>query len=340
MNMKHLFYKYKFFLILALIGLSANTYSFFPDQHTILLNDQDSNTLELLDTALKQSIVRILGSNNEYDKNSLFLKNISTKQYIKQYEFIEDFGKSKIKIIVDSKSLRNYLLENNLSITSEDRQSLSAWILCKAELESKAKFDKTTDKCDQVKSFFIKSAEERNIDLFFPIFDSVDINFLELEQKTEINDIAYLNNRYNSNGSFYCEITFERNNCFNTFDSKKKNTKINFEKRYSPAEIFNKVVDSVQESRKLFINKDSFRPFTVVVKNISSLEDYDLAFKELSKIVLFNDLKISSLDKKDTIFSSNLLGKITELENLFNTANNFEILSIKYKEIVIKFNNI
>ena len=340
MNMKHSFYKYKFFLIIVLIGLSANTYSFFPDQHTIVLDDQDNNTLELLDTALKQSIVRILGSKNEYDKNSLFLKNISTQQYIKQYEFIEDLGKSKIKIIVDSKSLRNYLLENNLSITSENRQSLSAWILCKAELESKVKFDKTTDKCDQVKTLLIKSAEERNVDLFFPIFDSIDISFLELEQKTEKNNVAYLNNRYKSNGSFYCEITLERNNCFNTFDSKKRNTKINFEKRYSPEEIFNKVVDSIQESRKLFINKDSLRPLTVVVKNISSLEDYDLAFKELNKIVLFSDLKISSLDIKNTIFTGNLLGKITELENLFNTAINFEILSIEYKEIVIKFNNI
>jgi hypothetical protein len=125
---------------------SISAFGFFPEEHVVILTDETGNTNDLLDKALGQSIIRILGSNEEYERNYSFVKNIKTKKYIKEYEFLNDLNGSKIKIVIDSKSLRNYLLNNNLSITSEDRQSISAWVLCKGNLESKINFDQTKKK--------------------------------------------------------------------------------------------------------------------------------------------------------------------------------------------------
>ena len=339
--MKRLINIFKYSTLISIMGLySLSAFGSFPEEHIIVLTDEKGDTNKLLDKAIGQSIVRILGSKDEYDKNYSFLKNINTKEYIKEYEFLDDSGNSKIKIVIDSRALRKHLLDNNLSITSEDKQAISAWILCKADLKSKSNFDQIKKNCLELKRSLLVLAEQRNVDLFFPILDTLDISFLELEQKDQLNNSSYLNNRYNTDGSIYCEATLNGNNCFKTLDSIKNNTKIDFDKKFTFSEIFNLVADSIQESKKISINKDSFKPILIEVRNLESTEDYDYAVYELKKIVLLNNLKIISLDNGSTFFSGNLMGKITDLEKLLSKSKTFAINSLNYKKVVIQFNKI
>ena len=336
--MKRLINNFKYFTLILIIELfSISAFGFFPEEHVIILTDETGNTNDLLDKALAQSIIRILGSNEEYERNYSFLENIKTKKYIKEYEFLNDLSGSKIKIVIDSKSLRNHLLNNNLSIASEDRQSISAWVLCKGNLESKISFDQTKKKCSELKKSFLMMAEQRNINLFFPILDSLDISFLELEQKKQFNNLSYLNKRYKTDGSFYCEVSLDQNNCFKTLSSIENNTKIDFDKIFTSSQIFNLVTDSIQKSKKIRINKDSFKPILIEIKNLLSIEDYDYAIYELEKIILLNDLKITSLDEGSTFFSGNLMGRITDLEKLLAASRSFSIYSLNYKKVVIQF---
>ena len=139
-----------------------------------------------------------------------------------------------------------------------------------------------------------------------------------------------------SNESFYCEITLMEDKCFKTKAS--KNNKIDFSKTYSIINIFNSTVDSAQKIKKVYLNKNSFKPISINISNISSIEEYNLVFQELENIIFFDNLSLSSLTNDDVIFSSNLLGKVSDIEKIFRTKKNFKINSINYKKISIEFN--
>ena len=101
-----------------------------------------------------------------------------------------------------------------------------------------------------------KLSNERDIKLIFPILDSNDISFLDLEQKEERLNNSYINTRYLSDESFYCEVTLTDENCYKTYSSKSK--RIDFTKKYSSKNIYNLTADSLQKMKKVYLNKKTF----------------------------------------------------------------------------------
>jgi hypothetical protein len=324
----------KFFLILFFLSsFSVSIQGSFPNEHLLIIEEENTTTNNALRKALNISSIRILGSKNEFDQNKKLIQNLLPETYIKSYEFI---NQNKIKITVNAKLLRNEFLDNNLSISIEDNISISAWILCKTNLRSKSEYDLLAKKCKKLKKEISNMALERDINLVYPIFDANDLNFLDIEQKKERLDNSFINDRYLSNESFYCEITLMEDKCFKTKAS--KNNKIDFSKTYSIINIFNSTVDSAQKIKKVYLNKNSFKPISINISNISSIEEYNLVFQELENIIFFDNLSLSSLTNDDVIFSSNLLGKVSDIEKIFRTKKNFKINSINYKKISIEFN--
>ena len=65
-----------------------------------------------------------------------------------------------------------------------------------------------------------------------------------------------------------------------------------------------------------------------------------LVSEELENIIFFDDLSLNQLNNNDVIFSSNLLGKISDVEKLFKNNSILSINSVNYAEIFLDFNSI
>ena len=311
---------------------SICVFSAFPEEHVLFIESENTNTNQALRKALNISSLRILGSKNEFDQNKKLISSLNPDSFVKSYEFQ---NQDKIKIVVNARLLRKKFLDSNLSISLEERQSITAWILCKTDLSSKRDYDLIIKKCNKAKQFLKKASLERDINLIYPILDSNDLSSLDIEYKDEPNENSFINKRYLSDESIYCEITLNHDNCYQTESA--KNTKIDFSKIYTLENIFNKTADAVQQSEKVYINRSSFKPISIFISNINSIEDYDYVFQELEKIIFFNNLALDSLKKNDVVFSSDLLGKISEIENIFKKKKNFFITSINKKKIFLEY---
>ena len=163
--------------------------------------------------------------------------------------------------------MRKKFLDSNLSISLEERSSIAAWILCKTDLNSKNEYDLLNNKCKKFKKELLKLSNERDIKLIFPILDSKDLNFLGIEQKQERVNSSYINNRYLSDESFYCEVTLIEENCYKTYSSKSK--KIDFSKKYSSQSIYDLTADSLQKKKKVYLNKKTFKPVFIRISKIN-----------------------------------------------------------------------
>ena len=261
---------------------SICVFSAFPEEHVLFVESENSNTNQALRKALNISSLRILGSKNEFDQNKKLISSLNPDSFVKSYEFQ---NQDKIKIVVNAKLLRKKFLDSNLSISLEDRQSITAWILCKTDLSSKRDYDLIIKKCNKAKQFLKKASSERDINLIYPILDSNDLSSLDIEYKDDPNENSFINKRYLSDESIYCEITLKQDNCYQTESA--INTKIDFSKIYTLENIFNKTADAVQQSEKVYINRNSFKPISIFISNINSIEDYDYVFQELEKITFF-----------------------------------------------------
>ena len=66
----------------------------------------------------------------------------------------------------------------------------------------------------------------------------------------------------------------------------------------------------------------------------------DLVSQELENIIFFDDLSLNQLNNNDVIFSTNLLGKTSDIQKLFKNNPILSINSLNYAEIFLEFNSI
>ena len=92
--------------------------------------------------------------------------------------------------------------------------------------------------------------------------------------------------------------------------------------------------------KKVYLNKKNFKPVFIRISNIKSIEEYDLVSQELENIIFFDDLSLNQLNNNDVIFSTNLLGKISDIQKLFKNNPILSINSLNYAEIFLEFNSI
>ena len=88
--MKRLINIFKYSTLISIMGLySLSAFGSFPEEHIIVLTDERGNTNKLLDQAIGQSIVRILGSKDEYDKNYSFYHLCKSSALLKRKRLLK-----------------------------------------------------------------------------------------------------------------------------------------------------------------------------------------------------------------------------------------------------------
>ena len=123
---KIIFFSSIFFLNLNLIG----------DEFKTIVQAKDENISILLQKALDQSILKVLGSQKDFDLNQQSLKKLNPDDYINQYKFTELNNEEALEVIIDLKAVQEKLLELNLGISVLKNLKISAWVLCKSDFSS------------------------------------------------------------------------------------------------------------------------------------------------------------------------------------------------------------
>ena len=96
-----------FFTVLNLYG---------EDYSTIVQGD-DEDVSELLQKALNQSILKVLGSQRDFDLNQQNFNKLNPDNFVKEYKFIEFNDEEALEVMIDLKALQEKLLELNLGIS-------------------------------------------------------------------------------------------------------------------------------------------------------------------------------------------------------------------------------
>ena len=106
---KIIFFSSIFILNLSLIG----------DEFKTIVQAKDEDISILLQKALDQSILKVLGSQKDFDLNQQSLKKLNPDDYINQYKFTELNNEEALEVIIDLKAVQEKLLELNLGISNE-----------------------------------------------------------------------------------------------------------------------------------------------------------------------------------------------------------------------------
>lgn len=312
--MIRLIFSFKF---IFLFSFFSNLYfAALPDKHefVIEINKQNENTF--LNQALQNSILKILGNYDTYSKKENFFNTLDPKDFINEFGSFNDKNSSFSKIIIDASSLRNFLVTNGFDVSSEVKIELIGWILCDTNLDSLDLYQRTKQKCEQIKKNLKNISKERNTDLFFPILDAEDLISFKIQKEENDLDFVYLSNRYNADSFFYCRLSAEDENCYLP-DNNLSERDLNFSTKLKPDFAIHKLIDSVLSDQTLEINSLKPKPFTINIKNISSLEDYKYVLKEVEKIIIFSDIAPFTLSGNELSLSASLIGNFDQINKLF-----------------------
>ena len=227
--MIRLIFSFKIFFLLSFF--SNLSLSALPDKHEFLIEMNKQNETSFLNQALQNSILKILGSYDTYSKKENFFNTLNPKDFIDEFGSYNENDSYFSKIIIDASSLRNFLVKNGFDISSEIKSDLVGWILCDADLDSLDLYQRTRQKCEQIKNNLKNISRERNTDLFFPMLDSEDLISFKIQNEENELDFVYLSDRYKADSFFYCRLSLEYENCYLP-DKNLSDRKLNFSKKF------------------------------------------------------------------------------------------------------------
>ena len=88
----------------------------------------------------------------------------------------------------------------------------------------------------------------------------------------------------------------------------------------------------------LEINSLRPKPFIIKIKNISSLDDYKNALKEVEKIIIFSNINPSSLSGNELSFTASLIGNYDQINKLFLDYPFFDLEEANEESISLIYN--
>ena len=333
--MIRLIFSFKIFFLLSFF--SNLSLSALPDKHEFLIEMNKQNETSFLNQALQNSILKILGSYDTYSKKENFFNTLNPKDFIDEFGSYNENDSYFSKIIIDASSLRNFLVKNGFDISSEIKSDLVGWILCDADLDSLDLYQRTRQKCEQIKNNLKNISRERNTDLFFPMLDSEDLISFKIQNEENELDFVYLSDRYKADSFFYCRLSLEYENCYLP-DKNLSDRDLNFSKKFKPNLAIHSLIDDVLSDQILEINSLRPKPFIIKIKNISSLDDYKNALKEVEKIIIFSNINLSSLSGNELSFTASLIGNYDQINKLFLDYPFFDLEEANEESISLIYN--
>ena len=324
------------FLLIFFVGFISNLlFASLPDEHNILIEVNETNESSYLNQAVQISVLKILGNHEIFVKNKDFFNSIQSRDFITEFSSFDKEGKTFSKIIVDARSLRNFLVRNSFNISIEAPTNHVAWIFCDYDLNSLKTYKKTKFKCDQTKKNLKKVSSERNANVFFPFFDSEDL--VSFRSSDDELSTVYLSNRYKADSFFYCKLSFSKEECYLP-ESISNGRSLNFSKTFDSYSALNKIIDGVLDDRILEINSKFPEAFSITIKNILSFEDYKKVLRELDKIIIFSDIKLHYLSSNELNLRTLLIGDFNQIQKLFNNFSSFSLETVNKKSVTLIYN--
>lgn len=323
-------------LLIFFVGFISNLlFASLPDEHKILIEVNETNESSYLNQAVQISALKILGNHEIFVRNKDFFNSIQSRDFITEFSSYDQEGKTFSKIIVDARSLRNFLVRNSFNISIEVPTNHIAWIFCDYDLNSLKTYKKTKSKCDQIKKNLKKESSDRNANVFFPFFDTEDLVSFR-SSNDELSNV-YLSNRYKADSFFYCKLSFSKEECYLP-ENILKGRSLNFSEIFDPYSALNKVIDGVLDDRILEINSKVPETFSITIKNILSFEDHKKVLREIEKIIIFSDTKIHSLSSNELNLRTLLIGDFNQIQKLFNNFSSFSLETVNKKNVTLTYN--
>ena len=312
------------FFISLIFFTVLNLYS---EEYSTIVQGDDENVSELLQKALNQSILKVLGSQRDFNLNRQNFKKLNPDNFVREYKFIEFNNEEALEVMIDLKALQEKLLELNLGISFLKNQKVAAWVLCKSDYSSLQAAKSLEQKCKFVKKEFDRVANERGIKIIYPILDSQDISLFSFENNANLENLTIFNDRYPSDGWFFCEISNPSEWCFLPEDIEKKFSKLDFDSKYKPANAINILLDNLFSSQRLKASSQSNVPYYIEISGLKKFSDYK-SFENILKNILFiNNLNLLSLRNNSATYSFNLLSEERNLLSYFNENENLILVN-------------
>ena len=317
----------KIIKVIFFVSLFFSALNSFSETYSTIVQGNDEDVSELLQKALNQSILKVLGSQRDFNLNQNIFKKLNPDNFVREYKFIKFNNEEALEVMIDLKALQEKLLELNLGISFLKNLKVAAWVLCKSDFSSLQAAKSLEQKCRFVKKEFDRVANERGITIIYPILDSQDISLFSFEDDSSLENLTIFNDRYPSDGWFFCEVSNSSEWCFLPEEIEKKLSKLDLESKYKPTVGINILIDNLFSNQRLRAVSQSNLPYYLEIKGLKKFSDHK-SFENLLKNILFiNNLSLLSLRNDTATYSFNLLSEERNLLNYFYEIENLTLIN-------------
>ena len=317
----------KIIKVIFFVSLFFFTFNLSSEDFSTIVQSNDDDVSELLQKALNQSILKILGSQRDFNVNKKNFKKLNPDNFIKEYKFIEFNNEEALEVMIDLKALQEKLLELNLGISFFKNPKIAAWVLCKSDFSSLQATKSLEQKCKFVKKEFNRVAKERGITVIYPILDSQDISLFSFENNSDLENLTIFNDRYPSDGWFFCEISSVSEWCFLPEEIEKKLSKLDVSSKYKPMVGINILIDNLFSNQRLKTVSKSNLPYYLEIRGLKRFSDLKEFENNLKNILFINNLSLLSLKNNSATYRFSLLSEEKNLLNYFSEIKNLISIS-------------
>ena len=317
----------KIIKVIFFISLIFLTLNLFSEDYSTVVQGNDEDVSELLQKALNQSILKVLGSQRDFNLNQKKFKKLNPDVFVREYKFVELNGEEALEVMIDLKALQEKLLDLDLGISFLKSLKVAAWVLCKSDFSSLQAAKSLEQKCKFVKKEFDKVASERGISIIYPILDSKDISLFSFENDSSLENLTIFNDRYPSDGWFFCEISSSSEWCFLPEEIEKKLSKLDVKSKYRPINGVNILIDKLFSKQRLRSISQSNLPYYLEISGLKKFSDHKDFENVLKNILFINNLTLLSLQNNSATYRFNLLSEERNLLNYFNEIENLILIN-------------
>jgi len=317
----------KIIKVIFFVSLFFAALNSFSETYSTIVQGNDEDVSELLQKALNQSILKVLGSQRDFNLNQNKFKKLNPDNFVREYKFIKFNNEEALEVMIDLKALQEKLLELNLGISFLKNLKVAAWVLCKSDFSSLQAAKSLEQKCKFVKKEFDRVANERGITIIYPILDSQDISLFSFEDDSSLENLTIFNDRYPSDGWFFCEVSNSSEWCFLPEEIEKKLSKLDLESKYKPTVGINILIDNLFSNQRLRAVSQSNLPYYLEIKGLKKFSDHKSFENLLQNILFINNLSLLSLRNDSATYSFNLLSEERNLLNYFDEIENLILIN-------------
>ena len=317
----------KIIKVIFFVSLFFSALNSFSETYSTIVQGNDEDVSELLQKALNQSILKVLGSQRDFNLNQNKFKKLNPDNFVREYKFIKFNNEEALEVMIDLKALQEKLLELNLGISFLKNLKVAAWVLCKSDFSSLQAAKSLEQKCRFVKKEFDRVANERGITIIYPILDSQDISLFSFEDDSSLENLTIFNDRYPSDGWFFCEVSNSSEWCFLPEEIEKKLSKLDLESKYKPTVGINILIDNLFSNQRLRAVSQSNLPYYLEIKGLKKFSDHKSFENLLQNILFINNLSLLSLRNDSATYSFNLLSEERNLLNYFDEIENLILIN-------------